>query len=68
MSTTSPAAQGATPETPKPCPFERYVKPWLTPYYITVAGVLGGITVGFAVMTLLLIIVIANFNVLGWME
>ena len=59
----------SSPVTPaKPCPFERYVKPFLTPYYFTVAGVLGAITAVFVVVTVLLIIVVANFNVLGWVE
>jgi len=44
------------------------VKPYLAPYYLTVAGVLGGITVVFVVITVLLIIVVANFNVLGLIE
>jgi len=65
MSAPTPATQNATV---KPCPFELYVKPFLTPYYFTVAGVLGGITVVFVVITVLLIIVVANFNVLGWIE
>jgi hypothetical protein len=43
-------------------------KSFLAPYYITVAAVLGAITAGFAVVFVLLIIVTANFNVLGWME
>jgi hypothetical protein len=42
--------------------------PYLAPYYLTVAAVLGAITVGFAVVFVLLAIVTANFNVLGWME
>jgi len=62
MSDASPAAPA------KPCPFERYVKPFLTPYYFTVAGVLGAITAVFAIVTVLLIIVAANFNVLGFVE
>jgi len=62
MSEISPAASA------KPCPFERFVKPFLTPYYFTVGAVLGAITAVFAVVTVLLIIVVANFNILGWME
>jgi hypothetical protein len=48
--------------------FERHVKPFLTPYYFAVASVLGGITAVFVVVTVLLIIVVANCNVLGWVE
>jgi hypothetical protein len=66
MSASSPVVQDSVSK--KPCPFDRYVKPWLTPYYFTVAGVLGGITVFFGVVTVLLILVISNFNVLGWIE
>ncbi|HUB68296.1 MAG TPA: hypothetical protein VL981_12490 [Candidatus Methylacidiphilales bacterium] len=52
----------------KTCPYERFVKPFLTPYYFTVAGVLGGITAVFAVVTVLLILVVTNFNILDWIE
>jgi hypothetical protein len=53
---------------PKPyCPIER-LKPYMVPYYLTVAGILGAITVGFVVITALLILVVANFNILGLIE
>jgi uncharacterized phage infection (PIP) family protein YhgE len=70
MSTPSPT-QASTPATPKFCLIEsvrEYAKPYLVPYYLTVAAVLGGITVGFVVVTVLLILVVANFNVLGLIE
>jgi fatty acid desaturase len=67
MSTPSPAP-AATPTTNKPCLFKRYVKPWLTPYYLAVAVGLGAITTVFGVLTLLLIIIVANFNILGLIE
>jgi hypothetical protein len=70
MSTPSPAAPAS--ESPKKfCPIEwvkEHAKPFLAPYYLTVAAVLGAITVGFAVVFVLLALVTANFNVLGWME
>jgi hypothetical protein len=44
------------------------LKPYLTPYYITVAAVLGGITVGFVVLTLVIILIATNFNLLGAIE
>jgi hypothetical protein len=44
------------------------VKPYLAPYYLAVAAVLGAITVGFGIVFVLLGLVTANFNVLGWME
>jgi hypothetical protein len=57
---------------PAPTPFfkvvEARVKPYLAPYYLTVAGVLGLMTVGFIAAITVLIIVAANFNVLDWIE
>ncbi len=50
-----------------PTPMER-LKPYLVPYYMTVAAVLGGITAVFAVVTFLIVLVATNFNLLGWME
>ncbi len=44
------------------------VQPYLAPYYLTLAAVLGALTVGFAVVVGLLILVVANFNVLGLVE
>jgi len=67
MSTSSPAVQTSAPPSPKFCLIER-VKPYLAPYYLLVAAVLGAITVGFAVLTLLIVLVVTNFNMLGWME
>ena len=52
----------------KPYSFERFVKPFLTPYYFVVVGVLGALVAAIAAVTVLVIIVAANFNVLGWME
>jgi hypothetical protein len=71
MSTPTPAAQASAPPTPKFCPIEwvrERAKPYLVPYYLTVAGVLGAITVGFVVVTVLLVLVVTNFNVLGLIE
>lgn len=64
MSTTSPAALSA----PTSSRFERYIKPWLTPYYFTLAAVAGIVTVIFTVVSILLLLVALNFNVLGWIE
>ena len=58
----------STPTTDKTCPFERYIKPWLTPYYLTVAAVLGAITTVFGALTVALILIVANFNILSWIE
>ena len=67
MSTPSPAAPASAPTTPKFC-LMKMVMPYLAPYYLTVAAVLGAITVGFVIVFVLLGIVTANFNVLGWVE
>jgi hypothetical protein len=66
MSASSPIAQTSAPK--RHVTFSERLKPFLAPYYLTVAGVLGAITVGFAVVFVLLILVVTNFNVLGWME
>jgi hypothetical protein len=67
MSKPSPAAPASVPTAKPYCPVE-LIKPYLVPYYLTVAAVLGAITVGFVVVFVLLGIVTANFNVLGWVE
>ena len=67
MSAPTPTAQAAKPTSAKFCLIEK-AKPYLAPYYLTVAAVLGAITVGFVVITVLLILVVANFNVLGLIE
>ena len=67
MSTPSRTAEAPTSATKPFCPIEQ-IKPFLTPYYLTVAGVLGAVTVVFAVVIALIVIVTVNFNVLGWME
>jgi hypothetical protein len=67
MATPSPSAQAPAPASQKFCLIER-LKPFFAPYYLTVAAVLGAITVGFVVVTVLLILVVTNFNVLGWIE
>jgi hypothetical protein len=58
----------STPTSNKPCAFERYVKPWLTPYYLTVAAVLGAITAVFGALTVALLLIVTNFNILSWIE
>jgi hypothetical protein len=67
MSTPSATAAQASAPTRPFCPIER-LKPFLVPYYITVAAVLGAITVVFAVVTVVLVLVVTNFNVLGLIE
>jgi hypothetical protein len=43
-------------------------KPYLVPYYLTIAAVLGAITAIFVVITVLIVLVATNFNVLGLIE
>lgn len=54
--------------TNKPRPFERYIKPFLNPYYLTVAAVLGAITTVFGALTAVLILIVTNFNILSLIE
>ena len=44
------------------------VKPFLAPYYLIIAAVLGAITAGFVALTVVLILVATNFNLLGLIE
>jgi len=67
MATPSPAIRASTPAPVKSNLLDR-LKPYSAPYYLTVAAVLGGITAGFTVILVLLVLVVTNFNVLGWME
>ena len=67
MSAPSPTAQ--VPAQPKfKCLFERHIKPFLTPYYIVVGAVLGGISAVFGALTVALILIVTNFNILSWIE
>ena len=54
--------------TPSRASLLKWWESFLVPYYITVAAVLGAITVGFVVITALLILVAANFNILALIE
>lgn len=44
------------------------VKPFLVPYYLTIAGVLGAMTAGFVTLIVVIILIAANCNVLGLIE
>jgi hypothetical protein len=55
-----------SPSTPRPL-FAK-IKPFLTPYYIAVASVLGLITVGFGALVVVLLLIETNFNVLALIE
>lgn len=67
MASSSPATP-APASTATKVSFMEKVKPFLVPYYLTVAAVLGAITAGFAVVIFLLILVAANYNLLGAIE
>jgi hypothetical protein len=67
MSEPTPAAPAAKPY----CPIEfakKKLAPYLVPYYLTLFAVLGALTTGFVVVIVLLMIVAANVNLLGWVE
>lgn len=68
MSTPTPATKAPAPTTPLPERIKQVVTPYLVPYYLTIVGALGAATVGFIVVIVLLILVAANFNVLGLIE
>ncbi|MCE0484912.1 MAG: hypothetical protein LV479_11825 [Methylacidiphilales bacterium] len=44
------------------------LKPYLTPYYFTVAAVLGAITAVFGGLTIVLLLIATNFNILSLIE
>jgi len=71
MSTPSSSNPAPAPTDKPYCPVEwaqKRLKPYAAPYYLTVAGVLGAITFGFVTITVLLILIVANFNVLSLIE
>jgi hypothetical protein len=49
-------------------PFVEKLKPYLTPYYITVVAVLGLATACFVALVAVIVLVATNFNVLGLIE
>jgi len=48
--------------------FQLLIKPHTMPFHLAAAALSGLITVGFLVITLLMIMVAANFNVLDFIE
>jgi hypothetical protein len=48
--------------------FQLLIKPHTMPFHVAAAALAGLITVVFLVITLLMIMVATNFNVLGWIE
>ncbi len=58
----------STPKAPVSAEILAGVKKRLTPYYLTYGAILGAITVGFIVLTLVIVLVATNFNVLGLIE
>jgi hypothetical protein len=47
---------------------QKRAKPYLVPYYLTLGAVLGAITTLFIVMTVVIVLVATNFNLLGLIE
>jgi hypothetical protein len=62
------ATPGIVALVPFPTRLKERVMPFLVPYYLMVAAALGAITVVFVVVIALLVMVVANFNVLDWIE
>ena len=57
--------------TDKPCPLatlKKRLEPFLVPYYLVYLALIGAITTGFIVLTLVIVLVATNFNVLGLIE
>jgi len=48
--------------------FERFIQPLLVPYYLFVAVVLGAISAVFGGLTLALLLIATNFNILSLIE
>jgi hypothetical protein len=58
-----------TASTPAAAPtLKKRLEPYLTPYYFFYASVLGALTVGFVVLTLIIVMVATNFNILSLIE
>ncbi len=41
---------------------------YAVPYYLAIVGVLGAVTVLFAVLTIVIVLIVTNFNILGLIE
>ena len=63
MATSSNAAP-----TPGFAGIQKRLAPYCVPYYLSLGAVLGGITAVFVVLTLIIVLVATNFNVLGLVE
>jgi hypothetical protein len=68
MATSTPKAEYAPTFAESMAGVKKRLEPYLVPYYLVYAGVLGAITVGFIVLTLIIVLVATNFNVLGLIE
>jgi hypothetical protein len=68
MSTPAPDTKAPAPAAPLPVRIKQILLPYTAPYYLAIVGALGAATVGFVVVIVLLILVAANFNVLGLVE
>jgi hypothetical protein len=57
----------ATPTSAKPS-LKKRLEPYLVPYYLTYISIIGGITVAFVALTLVIVLVATNFNILSLIE
>ena len=53
---------------PSPAWLRKHGKAYLTPYYLTLAAVLGVATVAFVALIVVVVLIATNFNVLGAVE
>ena len=66
MSTPASVAQPSKAAKPY-CPIE-LLKPYLTPYYLTIGAALGAATAGFVALIVVVVLIATNFNVLALIE
>jgi len=65
----------SAPEVTKPVTFparlawlQRQVQIHVRPYHLAIGAVIGLVSTGFVVLVLVMVLIVTNFNVLGWME
>jgi len=67
MPTPSPITPASFPF-PAPAWLMERLKPFLAPYYLIIGAALGAITAAFVALTVVLILIATNFNVLSLIE
>jgi hypothetical protein len=68
MSTSAPAVTPPVTFPARLAWLQHQVVHRVRPYHVVVAALLGLVTVVFAALVLVIVIVATNFNVLGWIE